>query len=124
MTTTYENILELTKIFRELAVKKMQGQLAYKIMRIIKVLDKENENFNQARAKIILKYAELDSNGNPKQQDGQIIIKKEKAKLCQEELKQLLNTKIKIEVDSLNYYELKNIKITPTQAFYLEDFIK
>lgn len=118
------DILNSNNIFREISNKTLPVKTAFRIARIIRELDKENATFDEARRKIINKYADYDENGNIKQTDeGNIIIKQECIDACNNEIIELLNTIVEINVEKLHIDDLGDLELTPAQSLSLDAFV-
>ena len=123
--TTINEILNVTPVLRELAVKPFKGVMTFKIARLIRELDKETALFEESRAKLAEKYGVKNENGVLDiSEEGTIKLQEDKINECNEELTSLLLTEVEINAEVLPVSAFDNIEISPIQAIALENFIE
>ena len=120
---TLNDIITNNNLFREIHSKPMPARAAFKVARLIRELDKENEMFDKQRIEIIKQYAKRDEKGDFIEENGQVIIDENKIKEFQEEINSLLTTEVEINAEKLNIEDLGDIQLTPRQTLDLEKFI-
>ena len=64
ITVTVEHILSIKPILQEAAHMPMSARDSYRLMRVLKVLDKEYETIETTQRNLIERCAERDENGN------------------------------------------------------------
>lgn len=117
IVVTYKDIQNSNSIFREISEQQMSALTAYKIAQLIKELEEKNLKFDILRQQLIKQY------GNENNEHS-ITVPRAKAQEFTKEMEKLLNSEIKIEANKLELEDLKEIKLTPKQMFYLSKFIK
>lgn len=123
--TTINEILNVTPVLRELAVKPFKGAMTFKIARLIRELDKETALFEESRSKLAGKYGVRNENGELDiSEEGTIKLQEDKISECNEELTNLLLTEVEINADALPANAFDDIEISPIQAMALEAFIE
>jgi len=111
---TVKEVMESVGVLNEIMEQPFHGALAFKISRIIRELRKEVESFNTERDKIIRVFSEKDENGKPVLlENGNIKIRSDLVKECNDEFEKLLRTSIEINAEKLDLDELDEIEITP-----------
>lgn len=111
---TVKEVMESVGVLNEIMEQPFHGALAFKISRIIRELRKEVESFNAERDKIIRVFSEKDENGKPVLlENGNIKIRSDLVKECNDEFEKLLGTSIEINAEKLDLDELDEIEITP-----------
>ena len=119
-----ENIFNSVPVLKELAEKPFKGAMAFKIVRLIRELDKEITSFEEARNKIADTYAERDEEGNYVIVNNSIKIQEDKIQQCNEELVSLMNTIVEINAEKIPAFALSDIDISPSQAMAIEELIE
>lgn len=123
--TTINEILNVTPVLRELAVKPFKGAMTFKIARLIRELDKETTLFEESRTKLAEKYGVRNENGElDVSEEGTIKLQEDRINECNEELTNLLLTEVEINADVLPASAFDEIEISPVQAIALENFIE
>ena len=98
---------------------------AYNIARIIREIEKENKTFEDTRQKLLFKYGEKDSMGQLIiNQNNQITIIPEQINNYNKEIQELLDEKIKLNVEPISLNDLGEIQITPAEIYQINMFIK
>ena len=111
---TVKEVMESVGVLNEIMEQPFHGALAFKISRIIRELRKEVESFNTERDKIIRVFSEKDENGKPVLlENGNIKIRSDLVKECNDEFEKLLGTSIEINAEKLGMEDLDEIEITP-----------
>ena len=123
INVTLNDIISNNNLFREIHSKPMPARAAFKVARLIRELDKENEMFDKQRIDIVTRYAKRDENGNVMEQDNQILIDDDKMEEFQNEFNSLLETEVAVNAEKLDIDDLGDIELTPRQTMDLEKFI-
>lgn len=111
---TVKEVMESVGVLNEIMEQPFHGALAFKISRIIRELRKEVESFNTERDKIIRVFSEKDENGKPVLlENGNIKIRPDLVKECNDEFEKLLGTSIEINAEKLTLKDMDEIEITP-----------
>ncbi|MBL0320311.1 MAG: hypothetical protein IPP74_13625 [Alphaproteobacteria bacterium] len=86
---------------------KLPARTSFKVAKVINIIAKEIELFNQAKIK---KAEEL----GDKQDDGTYKIREENIDKFRKEIDELLNTKVDLEFSQINLKELSDVSISPS----------
>jgi hypothetical protein len=123
--TSIKDIIGGKEVFKKLAEMPLNIKAAYNIARIIREIEKENKTFEDTRQKLLFKYGEKDSSGQLIiNQNNQITIIPEQINNYNKEIQELLNEKIKLNVEPISLNDLGEIQITPAEIYQINMFIK
>lgn len=123
--TSIKDIIGGKEVFKKLAEMPLNIKVAYNIARIIREIEKENKTFEETRQKLLFKYGEKDSAGQLIiNQNNQITIIPDQIKNYNKEIQELLDEKIKLNVEPINLNDLGEIQITPAEIYQINMFIK
>lgn len=123
--TSIKDIIGGKEVFKKLAEMPLNIKVAYNIARIIREIEKENRTFEETRQKLLFKYGEKDSSGQLIiNQNNQITIIPDQIKNYNKEIQELLDEKIKLNVEPINLNDLGEIQITPAEIYQINMFIK
>lgn len=122
---TINDMLNSMEPLKKLSAYQLKTKIAYQIARLMREINKEYELFQKTRQNLAMKYAEknekneiiIDENGNYK-------IRNDKINICNEEIAELLNTKIALNVEQINLEDIENTECTPTEIFALMPLIQ
>jgi hypothetical protein len=118
------SINDIVYSMKELVEKDLQIKVAYKLSKLLKILDNENQTFEEQRIKLFQKYGVKDENGNLKTYEGdKINIAKDNLKLFNTEFKELCNIEINIDFEPIKLDDLGDIKLKTLTLYGLSDFI-
>lgn len=120
---TLNDIITNNNLFREIHGKPMPARTAFKVARLIRELDKENEMFDKQRIDIVTRYAKRDENGDMVEENNQVLIDDDKMQQFQDEFNALLDTEVEVNAEKLDIEDLGDIELTPKQIMNLEKFI-
>lgn len=120
---TLNDIITNNNLFREIHSKPMPARTAFKVARLIRELDKENEMFDKQRIDIVTRYAKRDENGDMIEENNQVLIDDDKMQQFQDEFNALLDTEVEVNAEKLDIEDLGDIELTPKQIMNLEKFI-
>lgn len=103
-----EEVVAIAKTLDTLLELELEIGVAYKIARLTKIFRDELVAFDDARLRLIGRYAEKDENGVPviDFEKGQYLISKKNEKLFQSEFRKLLDMEIGLEIPKLSVREL------------------
>lgn len=123
--TSIKDIIGGKEVFKKLAEMPLNIKVAYNIARIIREIEKENKTFEDTRQKLLFKYGEKDSSGQLIiNQNNQITIIPEQINNYNKEIQELLDEKIKLNVEPISLNDLGEIQITPAEIYQINMFIK
>lgn len=123
--TSIKDIIGGKEVFKKLAEMPLNIKVAYNIARIIREIEKENKTFEETRQKLLFKYGEKDSAGQLIiNQNNQITIIPEQINNYNKEIQELLEEKIKLNVEPISLNDLGEIQITPAEIYQINMFIK
>lgn len=123
--TSIKDIIGGKEVFKKLAEMPLNIKAAYNIARTIREIEKENKTFEDTRQKLLFKYGEKDSSGQLIiNQNNQITIIPEQINNYNKEIQELLDEKIKLNVEPINLNDLGEIQITPAEIYQINMFIK
>ena len=123
MITTVHNIISANSILNKILLHEFTGKQSFLIGRFLRMLNTEAEGFYKTREEVIKKYAEYDNDGNIIVNDGNVKIKEDKMTAFQEEINELLHTRIEIPGKKIPLSWLENVLITPQEMIALENFL-
>lgn len=93
--------------------QKLSIKTSFKIAKMQKSLELENEFYNKHFRELILKFSQKDEKGEPVMlENGNICILKGKEEECMKELSELLNTETDIELPRFTLEEFENVVLT------------
>jgi len=123
--TSIKDIIGGKEVFKKLAEMPLNIKAAYNIARIIREIEKENKTFEDTRQKLLFKYGEKDSSGQLIiNQNNQITIIPEQINNYNKEIQELLDEKIKLNVEPISLNDLGEMQITPAEIYQINMFIK
>lgn len=123
--TSIKDIIGGKEVFKKLAEMPLNIKVAYNIARIIREIEKENKTFEDTRQKLLFKYGEKDPSGQLIiNQNNQITIIPEQINNYNKEIQELLDEKIKLNVEPIKLNDLGEIQITPAEIYQINMFIK
>ena len=123
--TSIKDIIGGKEVFKRLVEMPLNIKVAYNIARIIREIEKENKTFEDTRQKLLFKYGEKDSSGQLIiNQNNQITIIPEQINNYNKEIQELLDEKIKLNVEPISLNDLGEIQITPAEIYQINMFIK
>lgn len=118
-------LLNSTEALQKLSTTDLKAKLAWQVARLLKAADKEIQEFNETRMKLIQKYGEKDENGELiKDEKDNCRISNDVAEEFSTQLNDLIQAEVEINVNKINIDELDNITFTPADMAMLENFIQ
>ena len=117
-------LLNSTEILQKLASKELKARLALEVARMLKAIEKEMQDFNDIRMKLITKYGEKDENGELiTDEKGNCKIEQEHVETFSNELNDMIAAEVEINANKLKIEQLENLDFTPAEMSALEPFI-
>jgi len=118
-------LLNSVDALQKLSQTNLKARSAYYVSKLLKVADKEIQEFNDARMNLIKKYGEKDENGELITDDkGNCKILPENIADFQKELNDLLAVEAELNANKINLEELGDIEFTPKDISMMEAFIE
>ena len=123
--TTVASLITIKPVLQQLANTEMPARESFKILRMLKNIDKEYEVIESTQRKMLEAYGEKDENGNyiPDEHGG-LKIKMDCMTVFTEEMNSLLATKVELDCNKLSLDLLDKMYLTPNQLLKMEDFIE
>lgn len=117
--------LQIKSILGNDVSTKMPVKVAYKIMKILSSIEKEEEFFNSKMREIIDEYGKKDEQGNPVfTESGGVEIKEGVEGECNQKVAELNSLEIEISDLKLTLDELDGIELTPREIYALDPIIE
>lgn len=121
---TVAELLNSTETLQKLAAKELKAKLAWSVARVLKAAEKEIQDFNETRMKLITKYGEKDENGELITDDnGNCKIIEGSVTEFTNELNELTASELEINANKLSMDSLENLDFTPIEMAALEPFV-
>ena len=118
-------ILDFSKVYNSIKDEKMSIKTAYKLNKLIKKIEEENNFYNIKFHEIIEQYAEKNDQGEYQYIDeNSIKIKKGKEQECYKKVSELQNLEIEIPNITFSIEELGDINLTIDTVNMLMPFIE
>lgn len=122
---TINELLNSTEILQKIASKELKARLALEIARMLKSAEKEIQDFNDVRMKLITKYGEKDENGEliTDEKGNCKIVQDERVNFANE-LNDLVATEVEINANKIKLEQIENLDFTPAEMSILEPFLE
>ena len=118
-------ILDFSKVYNSIKDEKMSIKTAYKLNKLIKKIEEENNFYNIKFHEIIEQYAEKNDQGEYQYIDeNSIKIKEGKEQECYKKISELQNLEIEIPNITFSIEELGDINLTIDTVNMLMPFIE
>jgi len=117
MKITLAKIKNMEKSLNKIISQDINIKAAFKLGRILKVIENELINVENFRVKLISKY------GTKNPENGEVVVNKENVQIFYKELNELLQTEIDIDFSPVNCDEIGDIKISAIDASVLDGII-
>lgn len=118
-------ILDFSKVYNSIKDEKMSIKTAYKLNKLIKKIEEENNFYNIKFHEIIEQYAEKNDQGEYQYIDeNSIKIKEGKEQECYKKVSELQNLEIEIPNITFSIEELGDINLTIDTVNMLMPFIE
>lgn len=115
--TTIAALVTIKPILQQLANVPMPARESFLLLRTLKTIDNEYLIVDKTRNQLLASYGSQDEQGN-------FIINPDNTSKFQEEINNLLETKITIDCEPIAIELFEDIKISPSQMSLIEPFIK
>lgn len=121
---TLKDIVDAQQALIKLTHLNLPIKAAYKISRIIKVLEPELQHYYTTLNMILIKYgAKTDNKGKIIFVDGQPDMAVDQKILYEKELNELLDVTLELTVSPISLEEINTIQMCPVDLLLLEKFI-
>lgn len=107
MEIKLKKIVTANGALNKLMSKEVPIKVGFQLSKIAKKLNEELSIYNDNRVKLIKKYGEED-----KKKNGNYNIKKENIETFQKELTELMEVKVKVDIDKIKIKEIENVKLS------------
>lgn len=104
--------------------EKMSSFLAYKLMKIIKASDEEENFYKEKLQALIDEYSIKDENGNVKVQDDGVAIAPAHVEAFNKAAAEIQNMEVEAPKIKFSVHELGTIKLTVSEIYALDEFIE
>ena len=126
ITIKIGSLIAAKPVLQELANTKMTAKQSFQVLRILKIIDVEYANIEQAQKKLFENHAQRDENGNlVLNEDGTgYIVPNENRMAFMKEMDEFTSGEINLECEQFAMELLDNMILTPNQLMAIESFIK
>lgn len=125
IVTTIEGLLAMKPILQKLANTSMPARDAFKILKTLKLVDKEYESIELVQRKMIDSYgARNEDNTFITDERGNIVIKQESIDQYMAEMQNFFKETIELNCDKLKFELIDSIELTPAQMLNIEEFME
>lgn len=122
---TLSELMDSASVMQELAKKPMKTKAAFQTARLMREVEKEYSLFQDARTKLIDKYAEKDENGKPKpDENGNYTVPKGDIEAFNKELRDMLEQTLTLNAEPISIEDLGDADFTPADMMLLAPFMK
>lgn len=119
------DIVNSINVMQKLATTEFSGKTAFQIGRLLRQIQDEANTFTETRVQLVYKYGEKDENGELiADEQGNCNIQKDKIQTFNNELKELLDTKVTLNANPLKLDDLNGGNFTPQEIMVIEAFIE
>lgn len=123
MKITNNQMINSISSLRALSQKQLPIEVSYKIAKNIRNIEQDLAIYEQERKKLIDKYVEKDLEGNPKLDDNNNYIIKDKLNWNKDVL-ELLSFETDVEIEKIDIKELDGLKISPSELIAIDYMIE
>ena len=122
---TVQQMIDSVSALRDINEKKMPAKTAYQFARIIREIERELKNFQEARNKLIERYGKKDESGKLiEDKDGNIEIFPDKQEAFKKEADELMLSKIHVNCEQIELKDITENEFSPGEIGNLFLFIK
>lgn len=122
---TLSNIVNSIAAMQNLSKRNLKGRAAFRAAKLMKEIDNEYQLFNNSRKQLIEKYGVKDENNQLKvDENGNYNISSDCIQNFNQELEDLLNSKVELNCFPIDLADLENDIFTPEDMAALDVFIK
>lgn len=115
---TVLNIFDIKQPLSEMVEKTLPVLLSYKLNKLLKIIQTELEAIEETRSQLIRKWGIFDEKLNG------FRVKDENLVNFKAELKQLLNEKIRINLEPISFKDIENVQLSVKQMKGIQPIIK
>ncbi|WP_164670972.1 hypothetical protein [Virgibacillus doumboii] len=108
MQISVQNVFNLAEGLTSISEKELPIAVAFKLQRINRLVGNEYNTAQKTRSKLLEKYKEKDL------ENGKVKLKEEKLDDFNKEIDELMNQKVKIDIQKISIDELKSTGVTVT----------
>lgn len=125
ITVKIKDILNGLDILQKLSNMPLKAKPSARVGKLLKEIDKEIQEFYNARTKLIETYGEKNEYGKPViGENGNYKIQEDKQKQFSEELDELIDMDIEISALKIDLNDISDTVFTPNEMILLEPFIE
>jgi hypothetical protein len=117
------NLINARRVIQKYATEKISMALAYKMMKIMRNTDSDEEFYSTRFREIINSYGQKDEDGKLVLSGEAISLIPDTASDCQKAIKELEDTEVEMSL-KLPLAELSELKMSMTDLFALENLIQ
>ena len=118
------DLLNSTEALQKLSKTDLKAKLAWQVSRLLKSADKEIQEFNETRMKLIQKYGEKDENSElVTDENGNCKITPDSIESFSNELNDLVISEVELNANKIRIDDLNEVNFTPAEMNVLETFI-
>lgn len=123
--TTIESLLSIKLILQKLANTNMSAKNAFKVLKTLKLIEREYESIEIVQRRMLDKYGSKDEQGRlDTDAKGNYIIKAELIDEYMQEMQNFLSQEIELNCSKIDFSILEQLEFTPTQLIMIENFIE
>lgn len=119
MKITISEILNGRPVLEKLVDKEISIKTAYRLSRIIKVLNEELQHFEEQRQKLVQQYGEQQEDAP----EGNVVVLEENMEPFQKDLAELLTAEIDLNCEPMHIEEFGDVKIKTSELLLIESFL-
>ncbi len=109
-------IVNSIETLKKVASQPVAAKTAFKIGKVIKAINQEMEVFEETRQKLFTTYGT--------EEDGQMVVSKDKQDGFMKEFDELLNSKVTVEIPKISIDDLEKINLSATEINSIEFILK
>ena len=109
------DLLKSSPILQKIGRQELIGVQAYKIAKVLNIINSELELYDKSRQQLIKEYGQKDQNGQIKIINNQVKIENSKINEFNKKMQDLNHLEIELNISLLNINDLAEIKLTPEQ---------
>lgn len=120
MNLTIKELLNAKPVFEKLSQKSMPAKTAYRISKILRILNQEFKDFDNTRKSLIQKF------GEPKAENPEDwLVKEENIKIFTEEMNSIIDEEIILEgIVKFKLDDFETLDLTPIEIYMIESWIE
>lgn len=120
-----KDLLNSTSTLQKISQQELRGIEAYKISKMLSIIDKEIQLYNQSHNKLLQECCIKNEKGLVEiDQNGQGTIKADKIEFYNEEISRMLNVSIELNIPQLELHDLENFILTPEDISKIDWWIE